>query len=551
MPDSLPLLLSLLISVVLGSASAILAWREGSKPGARALVLLLSGQVGWSISLIFRLQASSIEAKLLWMHVMWIGVVAVPLGWILFALAYTGRDRFLNPRYVAALAAVPVATVIIVGLGPRQELLQIGIAGSTDAGIIQNENGGIWFWIVAIYTYLLGAAGGVLLLDLVLSRMFTFRKQAYALIGALVVPWVTNLGYLTNTLNTPIDPTPIAFSLSGVIYLFALRHFELLRTNPAPNNRARELVFDGVQEGVIVLDISDNIIDINEPALEILQVTRAELLGSSAPAVIPDYEAFPASGSLDDFLTIETPSGNRDFEIEVTEITSERGKAIGRVVAFQDVTEFLRQEQRLEVLNRVLRHNIKTETNLILGYADGLSDEDARRIRQSALRIDELGQKGREAIRLFSRAREQSDFKSVHAIVEACVTEARSRFPNATVEYQRADRDATVNSLLDAVLLNAIENAAEHNDGNDPRIEITASVTDDLITVEIRDNGPGISDYELSVISEGAESSLKHGSGIGLWIIKWGADLLGGRVQFSGTDPTGTVVEITVPTGES
>ncbi|MFD1685604.1 histidine kinase N-terminal 7TM domain-containing protein [Halobellus litoreus] len=551
MPDSLPLLLSLLISVVLGSASAILAWREGSKPGARALVLLLSGQVGWSISLIFRLQASSIEAKLLWMHVMWIGVVAVPLGWILFALAYTGRDRFLNPRYVAALAAVPVVTVIIVALGPRQELLQIGIAGSTDAGIIQNENGGVWFWIVAIYTYLLGAAGGVLLLDLVLSRMFTFRKQAYALIGALVVPWVTNLGYLTNTLNTPIDPTPIAFSLSGVIYLFSIRHFELLRTNPAPNNRARELVFDGVQEGVIVLDISDNIIDINEPALEILQVTRAELLGSSAPEVIPDYEAFPASGSLDDFLTIETPSGNRDFEIEVTEITSERGKAIGYVVAFQDVTEFLRQEQRLEVLNRVLRHNIKTETNLILGYADGLSDEDARRMKQSALRIDELGQKGREAIRLFSRAREQSDFKSVHAIVEECVTEARSRFPHATVEYQRADRDATVNSLLDAVLLNAIENAAEHNDGDDPRIEITASVTDDLITVEIRDNGPGISDYELSVISEGAESSLKHGSGIGLWIIKWGADLLGGRVQFSGTDPTGTVVEITVPTGES
>ena len=119
------------------------------------------------------------------------------------------------------------------------------------------------------------------------------------------------------------------------------------------------------------------------------------------------------------------------------------------------------------------------------------------------------------------------------------------------MEYQRADRDAKVNSLLDAVLLNAIENAGEHNDGDNPRIEIIASVTDGLITLEVRDNGPGISEYELSVLSEGAESSLKHGSGIGLWIIKWGADLLGGRVQFSGTDPTGTVVEIAVPVGEA
>ncbi|MFC6873593.1 histidine kinase N-terminal 7TM domain-containing protein [Halobellus marinus] len=551
MSEPIPLLLSLLLSVVLGSASAILAWREGSKPGARALVLLLSGQVLWSITLIFRLQAPTVEAKLFWMHAMWVGVVAVPLGWILFALEYTGRDRYMHPRYVATLAAIPVVTVVLVALGPYQDLLRIGITGSIDAGTIQNENGGVWYWIVAIYTYLVGAAGGVLLLELVLSQMFTFRKQAYALIGALIAPWATNLGYLADILATPIDPTPIAFSFSGVIYLFALRHFDLLRTNPAPNNRARKLVFDGVQEGVIVLDIGDTVIDINEPALEMLQETRDEVLGSPAPKKIPDYEEFPESGSFGDFLTVETRSGDRSFEVEVTPITSDRGKTIGRVVTFKEITEFLRQEQRLEVLNRVLRHNIKTETNLLLGYAEDLSGENAERMKESVLRIDELGQKGREAIRLFSRAREESDFRSLHTIGEECVREARSRFPDVTVEYRRAGRDASVNSVLDSVLLNAIENAAEHNDSDDPRIEIVTGVTDEQVTVEIRDNGPGISDYELAVLSAGAESSLKHGSGIGLWIIKWGAELLGGRVQFSDNDPTGTVIEIAVPPREA
>jgi len=62
--NSILLLLSLLISIVLGSASGILAWREGKKPGARALVLLLVGQVFWSLMLVFRLQAPSVEAKL-------------------------------------------------------------------------------------------------------------------------------------------------------------------------------------------------------------------------------------------------------------------------------------------------------------------------------------------------------------------------------------------------------------------------------------------------------------------------------------------------------
>jgi signal transduction histidine kinase len=548
--ESIPLLLPLLLSVVLGSASAILAYREGSKPGARALVLLLGGQVFWSLTLIFRLQAPTVGGKLFWMHAMWIGVVAVPLGWILFALEYTGRDRYLYPQYVAVFAAVPVVTVILVVLGPYQDLLRIGVTGSIEAGTIRNENGGVWYWIVATYTYLMGAAGGVLLLDLILSRLFTFRKQAYALIGALVAPWATNVGYLTEVFAIPIDPTPIAFSFSGVIYLFALRRFELLQTNPAPNNRARKLVFDGVQEGAVVLDIGETVIDVNDPALDMLEGSRDEILGSSGREAIPEYEALPESGSYGEFLTVEGDSGDREFDVEVTPVTTERGKTIGRVVTFKEVTEFLRQEQRLEVLNRVLRHNIKTETNLLLGYAEELSSDNAERMKESALRIDELGQKGREAIRLFSRAREESDFRSLHTIGEECVGEARSRFPDVTVKHRRTGRDAAVNSLFDSLLLNAIENAAEHNDSEDPRIEVVTGVTEGQITVEVRDNGPGISEYELSVLSAGSESPLRHGSGIGLWIIKWGAELLGGRVQFSENDPTGTVIQIAVPTAE-
>jgi len=400
------------------------------------------------------------------------------------------------------------------------------------------------------YTYLLGGAGSVLLVELVLSQMTAFRKQAYALIGALITPWITNLAYLTNVLNTPIDPTPIAFSVSGVIYLYSIRRYSLLRTNPAPNNSAQRLVFDGAQEGILVLDLNDNVINANKPALEMLHMQRDELLGSSAPETIPEYEAFPDSGAFEDFLTIRTQSGERDFEVKVTEITTKQGRMNGRMVTFQEVTEFLRQEQRLEVLNRVLRHNIKTETNLILGYSEELSAEAAEQVKQSALQIDELGQKGREAIRLFSRARGDSEFRSMQTVLEESVSEIRSRFPDATFDLQSANRNVPVDVLLDSVLLNAIENAAEHNNSDSPHVEIVASV-DEQVRIEIRDNGPGISEHELSVLSEGTESALHHGSGLGLWIIKWGTDLLGGSVRFSENEVTGTVVSISLPREEN
>lgn len=543
------LLFVLHISVVLGSASAILAWREGHTPGARPLVLLLAGQVFWSLMLVFRLRAPAVEAKLFWMHMMWIGVVAIPLGWMLFALSYTGRDRFLNWRYVSVFAVVPVVTVILAILGPAQDLLQISIVQTPDLSVVQNNNGGIWYWIVAAYTYLLGGVGSALLIGLALDQMTAFRNQAYTLIGALLIPWVINFCYLTSVLKTPIDPTPIAFSASGVIYLISIRRYSLLRTNPAPNNSAQRLVFDGAQEGIVVLDLNDNVINVNEPALEMLNVRRDELLGSSAPEAIPKYGAFPDSGSFEDFLTIRTESGKRNFKIKTVEITTQGGQVTGSMVTLQDVTEFLRQEQRLQVLNRVLRHNIKTETNLILGYSEGLPTEAADRVKQSALQIDELGQKGREAIQLFSRAREKPEVRSMQTILEEQLREVRSRFPDVTFELQCPDQNVAVDVLVSPVLSNTIENAAEHNNSDSPHVEIVASV-DEQIQIEIRDNGPGIPEHELSVLSEGTESVLHHGSGLGLWIIKWGTDLLGGRVKFSETEATGTVVSISLPRKE-
>jgi signal transduction histidine kinase len=134
----------------------------------------------------------------------------------------------------------------------------------------------------------------------------------------------------------------------------------------------------------------------------------------------------------------------------------------------------------------------------------------------------------------------------MQTILEESVSEVRSRFPDATVDLQAADQAPTVNGILNSVLLNAIENAAEHNDSDNPHVKIVASV-DERITIEIRDDGPGISEYELSVLSGGTESALHHGSGLGLWIIKWGTDLLGGSVRFSENKASGTVVTISLP----
>lgn len=547
MPAPIPLLIALFFSIVIGATAAILAWREGSKPGARPLVLLLIGQIWWSTSLVFRLRAPTVDGKLFWLGIMWVGVVIIPVGWLLFALDYTGRDKFLNRRYVALFSVIPILTIVLVALGPIQDLLIVKAGGFHDSGILTNETAGIWYWVVAIYTYVMGGIGIVLLFNLIVSQTFVFRKQAVALILGILAPWATNILYLTDVLKTGIDPTPIAFSLSGIIYLLALRRFKLLDTNPAPNKQAQQLVFDGVQEGAIIVDMEDHIIDINEQALEILQRSRSEILGSDATQFIPKYEDFPETGTMQDYLTIDTKTGRHEFEVEITQITSRGGKPIGRVLTINEVTDLLRQQQRLEVLNRVLRHNIRTEANLILGYTAELEEKQGEKVRNRVEKIEDLGQKGRDAIELFRLAREDAEPRALGSVLEGSIKDLKGKNNSVQIEYNPSEANVSVNKLLVTVFRHAIDNAIIHNDSPNPQVWINSAVNNGIVHVEIADNGPGIPEHELSVLSEGVESPLDHASGLGLWIIKWGTDLAGGTVQFEANEPTGTVVSIRVP----
>lgn len=544
---SIPLLAALFASVVIGSAAAILAWREGDKPGAKPLVLMLVAQSWWSISLIFRLQAETVGAKLFWMYAMWIGVITIPFGWLLFALDYTGRDSYLQPRYVGLAAIVPVLTVIVIVTSPFHDLLTIQFIGSAGSGVHLSETGGHWYWIAALYTYTLGVIGAIPLVELLASKLFTFRKQAGALLFAILAPWVTNILYLSNTTKWGIDPTPITFSVSGVVFLLALIRYDLLRTHPAPGRRARELVFNGVREGTIIVDMEGHIIDINDRALEFFGVSRQTVLGQNARSLLPNYDALPADGRHSDILSLEAENETREFELATTNIQDTHGGQIGRIITINEITRFLRQQQRLEVLNRVFRHNIRTETNLILGYAEEANEPNAERIRERASRIEAIGQNSREAIELFQLAREESKPRNIDTILRGEIEEARKEYPAVDFTYEDSTKNAKVASLLNSVFKHGIKNAAAHNTSDHPRVAAEATVTADSVKVRVSDNGPGIPDHELEVLSEGAESPLHHGSGLGLWIMKWGTDLADGTVEFEQTGAGGTVVRFEVP----
>jgi signal transduction histidine kinase len=345
--------------------------------------------------------------------------------------------------------------------------------------------------------------------------------------------------------------------ISGVAYLLALSRFRLLTLAPAPRRRARQLVFEQLHDPVFVVGTEGLLVDLNESAAETFGIDRRAAIGESAASVVPRYDAvsgLDAEGDKPRAVPIVGRDGQRPYEVTVRDVVDDHDRTTARVITFHDVGAYLGQQQRLNVLNRVFRHDVRTETNLILGYAEQLrsdpTDERALSIiEKSAGRMLELSERTRTAGELFDPT-EESESAPLTDVVDEAVAEARAVAPDARIEVSRVAA-VPVPVVLEVVLGNLCTNAVGHNDAEAPWMRIDAAVADGWVEVTVADDGPGIDPAEYDVLDRGTETPLRHGSGIGLWIVKWGVDHLGGRISFDERQPSGTIVTVCVPVDRS
>jgi len=543
----------LVVTVGVGLAGAILAWRERPEPGAVPLTVLMAGQCWWSATQIFRIDATGMGEQIFWIDISWVGVVVIPVAWLLFALDYTGRSEYLRPRYIAVVSAVPLFCGVLGVTNEFHNLLYVDSTFVEVSGrMIVDRTPGPGFWVIAGYTYLLGLLGAIPLLQFVTSDLGVFKAQSGALLVGLFAPWLINVLSLLGVVPTgPVDATPIGFSITGLAYLGALTRFQLFGTSPAPIYPARRSVFRRMQAGALVLDRHDNIVDINARAVEQLRITPNEALGQPVTAAIPEFHEITGDQSDSGRAILESDSGIRALEISVNRLRDVHGRSTGRIVTLQDITEYYRQQQRLEVLNRVFRHNIRSNTQVIIGNADYLaresSESKANTVRNKALEINDISDQIRKILDIFEEGRKQPNPKPLEAVLGDCIHTVREEYPDVTVESEFGSRTVEVDSMLRDVFLHLIENAAKHNTNSEPTVRIHVTSGAEQVQVVIEDNGPGIDDKELALVQDGQETPLKHGTGFGLALAVWGVDVADGEISFADNEPTGTVITVEVP----
>jgi signal transduction histidine kinase len=233
------------------------------------------------------------------------------------------------------------------------------------------------------------------------------------------------------------------------------------------------------------------------------------------------------------------------------------------------------RQQRLEVLYRVLQHNLRNQMSVVLNYAELVADltgddtviDAAQSIRSAVWEVTSLSQRARQIENTIEADAAPKSIE-VTGVVSDVVTELREEYPHVTVSTSLPD--ATWVFALPSLRLaveSVCQNACEHNDDPDPRVEIavtalergdgtpgragsdTADEDGGCVRITVADNGPGIPEQDRTAITEGRETELEHGSGLGLWLTYWIVDNSGGELRFADNEPRGSIVRIVLRRG--
>lgn len=220
------------------------------------------------------------------------------------------------------------------------------------------------------------------------------------------------------------------------------------------------------------------------------------------------------------------------------------------------------QHQQLQVLHRVLRHNLRNDLNVIQGYAALIQDTSSgEEIDPACSKILNTVEKMATYPEHAARIKEVTDTDNrtvPHDLTER-IPHLLETNPHVTddidITTNIPDR-ATVkaNPMFEEALDEVLTNAIKHNDSETPTVRIDVDVDGGpsrMVAIRVIDNGPGIPDSELKPLRAGKEEQMFHRIGLGLWFVEWTVRNSEGSLMFDENDLDGTTVGIHVPKAPS
>lgn len=316
------------------------------------LSLLLVSMAIWSGFYSTRWMGLSLDIKVFWFNVMYIGVLALPTLFLLFVLAFTHNDAWLTKRNLFLLAVQPVVSLLMAWTNDYHHLYFSSLPAIEEQGFTIIEFlRGPGYYANVVYSYIILAIGFLLLCRGALRSSPLYVNQYRLILIGSVLPWAGSFYsefYFSESKG--LDLAPLLFGMTGIIFAVAVFRTRFMDLIPV----ARSYLVENMRDGVLVLDERNRILDMN-PAMETLLENKASVyVGKNASEVFMQW--MEGIDFLEEEIETHTElrSGkdpSRYLDLRVTPLYDRDHSLNGRLMVFRDITRLKQVEKTLRYVN--------------------------------------------------------------------------------------------------------------------------------------------------------------------------------------------------------
>lgn len=336
------------LTFIIKTSLAFFSYQNKHKYGAKTFTGLMFCLAIYSLGYGFDLMTSNLSVHIFLVSVQYLGISYFPVFALILMLQYAGKEKWLSPRLVYFLFSVSTLFLLIVITNKWHYLFYSSYFLIVEGPFpVFHFVPGPWYWFYQLYMNTLLLLGMIMLMIRWLQLAGAFRRQIGIIILGAWFPWLGYFYYVLGFVPYGIDITPLTFTITGLLLAFGIFRYRLLTLIPI----ARDLVFESMNEGVLVLDEDHRIIDYNRELLEIFPDISPRVIGESITKVLANNPGLLEQATTNTKnISIQVASKKeqiKHYNCRLSLVTNRHGQIMGKVLLFADVTEQVGLMQKL------------------------------------------------------------------------------------------------------------------------------------------------------------------------------------------------------------
>jgi PAS domain S-box-containing protein len=330
-------IITILIDILIALTAGLAAFRRSRIAGATSLGILSLSVAIWVACYLLIENPAVRSLKLYWIAIIYFAAIIAASAQLTFALSRTNRRRWINVISLNLLGIMPVLTQVLYWIGPWHGLL-FGAAETQTGNFLFVSS--LWAKISAFYIYSITGAGVVMLWDAFFrKRTPLFTRFLVILLGSLFPILAEVLDFAGFSPIRGMELLPFGFTLAALAF-----STDFLNQASTPVVFFdRNAVVEGMDDGWMVLDNQNKIVDMNSAAESMTGLSRDKVYGQTITSVFSDQpnlgQIFNGGQELEVRRSLRFEEGWRYLNIRISSLTDRYRKPFGRLALWRDTTE--------------------------------------------------------------------------------------------------------------------------------------------------------------------------------------------------------------------